>query len=419
MVPSFRSHRIPGLALALLLAASPETVRAQRDTIFFPANPSTRPAADSPRVPVRPQDPAGAAAPMRDQTFVPVPSLVGLTVEDARELLARGKLTLGALEEVVVSGVPGTIARQQPRAGARVAAGSAVPVWLVAARVAVMPAVMGLPRDRAERMVRQAGLRVGEVSGMADGPRVRVISHTFHAGERVPAGATVNLSLGVPRVPPSPVAQRDTPRTASPPLAGRDTPRAPPVQVARADSAAVPEVRAMGLSAARQALASAGFAAAFDPAFADSVGWMVAEQAPLPGARVPAGTPVRLALAPPATLAAPVVAAPAQPPPSTAPSASPAEPAREPASRPWALLGIGALLLLVAAAAAVRRMRGGKAAPPPTAVRARLRAEVRPRASVEGAPFGDAVLRMRVRQDAPAVRVAAEGTLFRANGGRG
>ncbi|HEX2077079.1 MAG TPA: PASTA domain-containing protein, partial [Longimicrobium sp.] len=333
----FRPSRRPalGLALALLCGASPGALCAQRDTIFFPANPASRPATDSPRI----------SAPAQEENVSIVPSLVGLTVEDARELLARRKLTLGAMEETVTSGVPGTIARQQPQPGARVAPGSSVPVWLVAARVAVMPAIMGLPRDRAERLLRQAGLRVGEVSGMEAGPRIRVISHTFHAGERVPVGAVVNLSLGVPPAPPPPVvAQRDTQRTRpAPPARGTRTDSAAPLRVARVDSAAplrvarvdsaaVPEVRAMGLPAARQALASAGFAAAFDSVFADSAGWTVAEQAPAPGTRIPAGAPVQLALAPPTVLPPPVAAAPVQPPPlASGLQPSPAAPVQQPA----------------------------------------------------------------------------------------
>ncbi|HEU0298602.1 MAG TPA: PASTA domain-containing protein, partial [Longimicrobium sp.] len=318
--PFRRSPRpVLGLALALLCAATPAGLRAQRDTIVIRTNPAIRPAVDSPRIPVRTQTPTNVPVPARTPTNVPapaqtptnvpppapaqeenvsvVPSLVGLTVEDARELLARSKLALGAMNEMAAPGVPGTIARQRPGAGARVAPGSAIPVWLVAARVAIMPAIMGLPRDRAERMLRQAGLRVGEVSGMAPGPRVRVISHTFHAGERVPAGAVVNLSMGVPpALQPPVVAQRDTPRTpvdrtppAQPQRPAPQVPQAPQgAQVARVDSAAVPEVRAMGLPAARQALASAGFAAAFDSAFADSAAWTVAEQTPVPGTRIPA-----------------------------------------------------------------------------------------------------------------------------------
>lgn len=419
----FRPARRPALrlALALLCAASPDALRAQRDTIFFPANPASRPAPDTPRVPAPSQTAAGVPtpAPAQEENVSVVPSLVGLTVEDARELLARRKLTLGALNEMVAPGVPGTVARQQPQPGVRVAPGSSVPVWLVAARVAVMPAIMGLPRDRAELMLRRAGLRVGVVSGMEAGPGIRVISHTFHAGERVPAGAVVNLSMGVPPAPPRPVvAQRDTQRTrpAPPARATRTDSAAAPARVARVDSAAVPEVRAMGLPAARQALASAGFAAAFDSAFADSAGWTVAEQTPVPGTRIPAGAPVQLALAPPPAVLPPLLAAaPVQPPLASGLQPSPPAPVQQPApeGRSRAVLAIGGVLLLIlAAAAAARWMRGGRAAPPPAAVRVRMRTEVQPRTSVQGAPFGEARLRMRVRPGAPAARVAALGPLF-------
>jgi beta-lactam-binding protein with PASTA domain len=364
--------RLAPLALALLCAAAPAVLRGQQDTLVIPAQP------------------VSAAI---------VPDLVGRTVEEARTLLAEQQLQVGALDEVVAAGLPGTVARQQPGPGVKVVPGSAIPLSIVAARVTVMPAVMGLPPERALRLIRQAGLRQGETSGWNTPGAIRVIGHTYRAGERVPANAVVNLAFGIP--PEARVAAR------------ADTPRA---VVAKVDSGAVPDVRTMQLAAARAALEGAGLAAAFDSAFADSAGWTVATQAPAAGALVPAGSLVQLAFAaPPAAPAAAAVVTALQP----APVALPPAPVVD-GERGRAKLWIALVVVLVAAAGAgVMRMRAGKAAPPVTGIRVGLRTDVRPRSSIAGPPLGLPRLRLRMRPGAPVSRVATTGPLFRAKGGAG
>lgn len=351
-----------------------------------------------------------AAIPLRAQDSVQipvpvpvsiVPDLRGLTVEDARARLAEHELGVGALDEVVAPGTPGTVARQQPDPGTKVAPGSAIPLWLVAAEVTVMPAVMGLPPERALRMIRQAGLRQGEISGWQTQGPIRVIGHTFRAGERVPANAVVNLSLGIP--PVRTVARADTPRTT----------------VVKVDSGAVPDVRTLGLPAARARLDSAGLAATFDAVFADSAGWTVATQSPDAGALVPAGSFVQLAFAPPP---APPTAGLVEPPqvPSMLQPSTVSQPAPPPAQPSRVRLWIAAAVLLVIAAAAGQRMRArGKAVPPITGVRVGLRAD-EARSRIEGPPIGLPRLRLRLRSGGPGrSRIAIERPLFRAKGGAG
>jgi beta-lactam-binding protein with PASTA domain len=367
---------LPRLVLALLCATVPGAARAQQDTLVIPAQP------------------VSAAI---------VPDLSGRTVEEARTLLAEQGLEVGALDEVVASGLPGTVARQQPGPGVRVRPGSAIPLWLVAARVTVMPAVMGLPPERALRLIRQAGLRQGETSGWNTPGAIRVIGHTYRAGERVPANAVVNLSFGIP--PATRVAVR------------ADPPRA---VVARVDSGAVPDVRTLDLAAARTALEGAGLAAAFDSAFADSAGWTVATQAPEAGARVPVGSPVQLAFAAPAPPpAAPVAAGPVVTALQPAPATPPPPPVAD-GGRGRAKLWIALVVVLIAAAGAgAMRMRAGKAAPPVTGVRVALRTDVQPRSSIAGPPLGLPRLKLLVRPGLPASRIATAGPLFRAKGGAG
>ena len=371
------------------------------------------------------------AAPLRAQdSLVVVPSLAGITVEDAREqLLARG-LDVGALDETGGRGVPGTVARQQPRAGSRVAAGSSVQLTITASRRAVIPALTGLPVDRAIALLRQAGLEPGEVDGAGLGPNARVIGHSYHAGERVRNGTVINLSLGIPPglAAREAVALREEPAPAPPPppparpARRAERPRPPAPAPPRVDSAAVPDVRRLVLAEARTALQGAGFDAAFDAALLDSAAWTVASQEPAAGARIAAGGVVTLALSAPPPPPAPVAVAlpPVVPPPlasplQPAPSAAP--PRVSPALPPMRALWIVAALLVVAAAAAgARRVMRSRVLAVPT-VRARLRTEAPARANVQGSPFGGPRLRLRVRPGIPSAAVSSAGPLFAPKGG--
>lgn len=349
-----------------------------------------------PRLPGRRQQPA-------PPTAVQVPSLAGRTVEEARAILSAARLTLGEVSELPVERPAGTVFMQTPAAGRTAAPGEAVSVTIARApaaapaRTVVVPRIMDLPLDQAAGRLRAAGLRVGEVGG-ASGPAARVAAHTYRAGETVPLGAEVNLSLAVP----------------APAVAARPAETEP----ARVDSLAVPDVRTLRLADARTALERAGLGVAFDPALADSAAWTVAAQAPDAGARVPAGSAVQLALAGPAPIAVvapPVVAAGLQPAPTTPPPPPVADGERGRAKL-WIALAVA---LLAAAAAGAWRMRAGKAAPPVTGVRVALRTEVEPRATVSGPPLGAPGLRLRLRPGAPVARIEAAGPLFRAKGGAG
>ena len=385
----------------------------------------TAPPASQPNQPptTRPNAPVAAA----QDTLVVVPALAGITVEDARELLKNAGLAVGDLSEAGGRGVPGTVMRQAPRAGSRVEPGSAVRLTIVEGRRSIMPAIMGLPLERAQRMLAEAGLRTGEINGTDVTSASRVRGHTFRAGEPVRRGEAVNLWMELPEAPPGRVARADpaqeTP-AGPPPSATAPPPRPRPAHqpaqgqpaVARVDSAAVPDVRRMALEQARAALAGAGFAAAFDPALADSAGWTVASQEPAAGARVPAGGAIALTLQAPLAApvaAAPTTAAPIVPPPGSSglqPAGGPGGPARRtlpPGDIPWILL---ALVLLAAVGYGVRRAAARRLIVPP--LRVELRTQPQPRSAVAGDPFTSGRLRMRLRSGTPAAAVAGAGPLF-------
>lgn len=359
------------------------------------------------RVAQQPRDTPAAAPAVR------VPSLVGQTMEDARETLAAAGLGVGVLAEAAGAGTPGTVTRQQPAAGSTVSPNSRVRLWLVPARRAIMPAIMGLPLDRAQALVRRAGLTPGQVGGEG-----RVIGHTFEAGASVPVGSVVNISLGVPpgsvgQVATGPVDPRpgtetpgEDPRTSAP---GAPATRTPPP----ADFGAVPDVRRLALPRAQAALAAAGFAAAFDTALADSTGWMVSAQQPSPGGQLAAGGVVALLLDPPARTAA--VAGPTtQPPLANGLQPGNGGPVVQPPllERRGLWIALAALLLVVAAAAGAQRMRARKRLLPVAGVSARLRMDAPAHVAVEGAPFGAGRLRFRMNPGRSAAHLSAAGPLF-------
>ncbi|HEX6912435.1 MAG TPA: PASTA domain-containing protein, partial [Longimicrobium sp.] len=102
-----------------------------------------------------------------------VPRLVGRTAQDARVALAAAGLEPGAVQELNVSGTPGTVVRQSPRAGTAVQPGSPVGLWIVAPRQAAaprdstvrVPDLAGATVEDARERLAAAGLSVG---GLAD-----------------------------------------------------------------------------------------------------------------------------------------------------------------------------------------------------------------------------------------------------------
>jgi beta-lactam-binding protein with PASTA domain len=408
---------------------------------------TTRPPLNRPPV-TRP--PVTEPAETPQPALVTVPRLAGRTVEDARALLLRSGLEAGAVAEVAGSGEPGTILRQSPQAGARVERKSVVGLWVVAPRVAqeppadtpapvarvTVPSVAGQSVDDARKTLAAAGLALGPLAEAAGtGTPGTVARQLPAAGSSVAPNARVRLWLVPPRAAvPGPVATRPDPPATQPrptqpqPTEPRPTepvqepvvPVTPPVTVppvaqpaVPADSTAVvPDVRRLALPQAREALAAAGFTAAFDAALADSAGWIVSAQQPSPGGRLASGGVVALLLDPPA--AAPVASAPGPQPPVADGDGS--APAAEPSllERGWPWLALAALLLVVAAAAASARRtaRARARVLPVTAVRARLRMDEPARVAVEGDPFGAGRLRFRMNPGRSAARVAAGEPLF-------
>jgi serine/threonine-protein kinase len=142
---------------------------------------------------------------------VPVPTLVGTTLNSALTALEASGLQLGKTEtQRVADAKPGTIVRQRPEAGAAAAAGSVVdvvvaanptprarPAPLVNETLSTVPDLSGMKEADARLALRRAGLRLGEVSTRlgAPGTSGTIIQQSPAKGSRVRPGTTVLLTV--------------------------------------------------------------------------------------------------------------------------------------------------------------------------------------------------------------------------------
>lgn len=136
---------------------------------------------------------------------VPVPDVVGLTPQGAREALARSRLDLAVAGRVYDERVPeGRVAAQRPSEG-RLPQGEPVAVRISKGPPPVqVPDLVGRGRDEAVAELRAAGLEPRVVERFSDAvDRGYVISQTPPAGSEAPKGSVVRLvvSKGPQRFP--------------------------------------------------------------------------------------------------------------------------------------------------------------------------------------------------------------------------
>jgi len=131
---------------------------------------------------------------------VTVPSLTGMTIDDATKRLEKTgfKLKQGAARPS--EGAPaGSIIEQDPLGGTVARPGTTVSVVTSAGqREAVVPETRGMSRRDAERALEQAGFSVGSVTQQSsDSARGTVLASTPAAGDKVAAGVvTLVISSG-------------------------------------------------------------------------------------------------------------------------------------------------------------------------------------------------------------------------------
>jgi beta-lactam-binding protein with PASTA domain len=132
-------------------------------------------------------------------TRVPVPQLVGRSVEQAIAIVQELKLSVGEIRKQTADQPPNTVIGQKPGAGSRVEVGT--PVYLVIAieDLVPVPNLIGADENRAFRMLEKARLQRGSVvRGQSEQPPGTVFDQRPQAGNRVKAGSQVDMAIAVP-----------------------------------------------------------------------------------------------------------------------------------------------------------------------------------------------------------------------------
>jgi len=131
---------------------------------------------------------------------VKIPMLEGKSMRAARISLLQAGLQLGEVSSIDLAGPqPDTVLRQDPAAGAD-ASSPHVDLLIAggaASRFYVMPGVVGLDQQEANRILSAAGLRVAKVNriSQAGSAKGAVIGQKPAGGERIPGDATVELGV--------------------------------------------------------------------------------------------------------------------------------------------------------------------------------------------------------------------------------
>lgn len=281
---------------------------------------------------------------------VEVPDLHGLRPAAATAALDAAGLTLAGepLPTAESLAPAGTIVRQSPAPGERLARGAAVEAVLAVPPAVAVPDLAGLAEAEATALLRAFGLELAPPPRLTEesrAPRGTVIGQRPAAGERVPQGDPVEVTLAAPLAVPVPDLAEMTPdaaaralRDAAAPVLreaglsseppglslGATTEEASPVRegtilrqrpaageraplhtaveiiVAVAATGRVPDLLGLTASAAGEALAAAGLRLGRAAHRQDlAVAGTVVAQEPRPGAVVPAGSAVGLILAAP------------------------------------------------------------------------------------------------------------------------
>lgn len=128
-----------------------------------------------------------------------VPSLIGMTLQQARAALETSALALGQINTEVPNYRQGNIIRQDPQPRTPVPSGSAVDVVLGGPPRVVVPPLIDKTLSVALRTLEAAGLRAGDVderTASASGPGT-VIDQQPPPGTQVRVGRTVALTVAI------------------------------------------------------------------------------------------------------------------------------------------------------------------------------------------------------------------------------
>jgi beta-lactam-binding protein with PASTA domain/tRNA A-37 threonylcarbamoyl transferase component Bud32 len=141
-----------------------------------------------------------------------VPSLVGLSLDEARQALNQAGLELGATDPVASDETRNTVVRVSPKEGETVPGGSKVDVKYASGNNKV-PDVVGQDEETARNLIEQAGFTVAtREEETADAPAGSVIRQTPAAKQATRLGSTVTITIA--KAPP----ETPTPEPTDTPL---------------------------------------------------------------------------------------------------------------------------------------------------------------------------------------------------------
>jgi beta-lactam-binding protein with PASTA domain len=210
---------------------------------------------------------------------VSVPNVVGMQAAAASAALRRVGLVVGAVTRA--TGIrEGSVIRQLPSMGTRVARGSKVDLTVATRKVmtarVTVPAVVGLQEGAASALLRRSGLAVGTVTKALGALPGRVLRQSPSARANVVRGTKVNLVVAVKKT------------------TGRPVPPTPARQLV-----AVPKVVGMTLGQARMALRKIGLdvGTVSRKRISGAKRGRIASQTPKAGSRAAKGTKVNLVFA--------------------------------------------------------------------------------------------------------------------------
>jgi serine/threonine-protein kinase len=156
---------------------------------------------------------------------VTVPSVTGMTLDEARQTLTDAGLQLGALtpDATATTAPQGTVLSQDPPAGEEVDEGTAVDLVIAGSGSVVVPDLTGLSQADAEAAIAAAGLVLEAVlqDYSDEVPAGSVVEQTPVAGTSVPYGTAVTISVSTgPQTSPAPTSSPTTGGTAVPNVVG-------------------------------------------------------------------------------------------------------------------------------------------------------------------------------------------------------
>jgi eukaryotic-like serine/threonine-protein kinase len=152
----------------------------------------------------------------------------------------------------------------------------------------LVPAVVGLPQQRAVGELTGRGFNVKIVIGAAKRPRGIVISQIPGGGTRLDTGQTVTLHVSNGH----PVTTATTPTTST-----VQTTTASTTQTTPAATASVPDVVGQDAAGGAGQVEAAGFVAETDPVSASGSPGSIVQESPAAGTDAPVGSVVRLQVA--------------------------------------------------------------------------------------------------------------------------